>query len=64
MQRSVRGFLEISEDMVHILLMLEILFTQNSKVKVFSVVFLSALNPVCSSVLKLFKMTFIMILLE
>ena len=33
MQRSVRGFLEISEDMVHILLMLEILFTQNSKVE-------------------------------
>ena len=30
---SVKGFLEINEDMVQILLMLEVLFTQDSKVK-------------------------------
>ena len=30
---TVKGFLEISEDMVHILLMLEVLFTQDSKVE-------------------------------
>ena len=33
MPYSVKGFLEISEDMVQILLMLEVLFTQDSKVK-------------------------------
>ena len=30
---SVKGFFEISEDMVQILLMLEVLFTQDSKVE-------------------------------
>ena len=33
MPYSVKGFFEISEDMVHILLMLEVLFTQDSKVE-------------------------------
>ena len=33
MPYSVRGFLEINEDMVQILLMLEVLFTQDSKVE-------------------------------
>ena len=32
MPYSVKGFFEINEDMVQILLMLEILFTQDSKV--------------------------------
>ena len=33
MPYSVKGFLEINEDMVHILLVLEVLFTQDSKVE-------------------------------
>ena len=33
MPYSVKGFLEISEDMVQILLILEVLFTQDSKVE-------------------------------
>ena len=33
MPYSVKGFFEINEDMVHILLMLEVLFTQDSKVE-------------------------------
>ena len=33
MPYSVKGFFEINEDMVQILLMLEVLFTQDSKVK-------------------------------
>ena len=33
MPYSVKGFFEINEDMVQILLMLEVLFTQNSKVE-------------------------------
>ena len=33
MPYSVKGFLEINEDMVQILLMLEVLFTQDSKVE-------------------------------
>ena len=33
MPYSVKGFSEINEDMVQILLMLEVLFTQNSKVE-------------------------------
>ena len=55
---SVKGFFEINEDMVQILLMLEVLFTQDS-------------NPACASAiissawgLTLFKMTFKMTLLE
>ena len=42
-------FFEINEDMVQILLMLEILFTQESKVKDFSVVHHPALNQAFSS---------------
>ena len=71
MPYSVKGFFEINED---ILLMLEVLFTQDSKVerlKICSVVVLPALNPACSSAiissardLSLFKMTFSMALLE
>ena len=67
---SVKGFFEINEDMVQILLMLEVLFTQDSKVEG-SVVLLPALNPACSSAiissawgLSLFKITFSMTLLE
>ena len=33
MPYSVKGFFEINEDMVQILLMLEVLFTQDSKVE-------------------------------
>ena len=33
MSYSIKGFFEISEDMVQILLMLEVLFTQDSKVE-------------------------------
>ena len=65
MPYSVKGFFEINEDMVQILLMLEVLFTQDSKVED------PALNPTCSSAiifsawgLSLFKMTFNMTLLE
>ena len=35
MPYSVKGFFEINEDMVKILLMLEVLFTQDSKVEDF-----------------------------
>ena len=64
MSYSVKGFFEIIEDMVQILLMLEVLFC--------SVVALPAvLNPASSSAvissvwgLSLFKMTFRIILLE
>ena len=74
MPYSVKGFFEISEDMVQILLMFEVLFTQDSKVEDLfcgasscSVVLLPVLNPACSSAiissawgLSLFKMTFSM----
>ena len=70
MPYSVEGFFEINEDMVRIFLILEVLFTQNSKVKICSVVFLPALNPACSLAiissawaLSLFKMTVSMTLL-
>ena len=68
MPYSVKGFFEINEDMVQILLMLEVLFTQDSKVED---LFCGALNPACSSLiissawgLSLFMMTFSMTLLE
>ena len=71
MPYSVKGFFEINEDMAQILLILEVLFTQDSKVNICSVVLLQAVNPVCSSAiissaldLSLFKMTFSMTLLE
>ena len=66
MPYSVKGFFEINEDLVQILLMLEVLFTQDSlQLKICSVMLLPALNPDCSSAiisstwgLSLFKMTF------
>ena len=74
MPYSVKGFFEIDEDMVQILLVLEVLFTQDSRIlrlKICSVVLLPALNPACSSAiissawgLSLFKITFSMTLLE
>ena len=71
MPYSVKGFFEINEDMVQILLMLEVLFTQDSKVEDLFCVFLPALIPACSSAIissawgfSLFKMTFSMTLLE
>ena len=57
--------------MVQILLMLQVLFTQDSKVEDLSVVLLPALNPAFSAAiissalgLSIFKMTFSMTLLE
>ena len=71
MPYSVKGFFEIDEDMVQILLVLEVLFTQDSEVEICSVALLPALNPACSSAiissawgLSLFKITFSMTLLE
>ena len=61
---------EINEDMVQVQLMLEVLF-RILRLKICSVVLLSALNPACSSAiissawgLSLFKMNFSMTLLE
>ena len=72
MPYPVKGFFEINEDMVQILLMLEILFTQDSKVEDLFCgapscsepsLFLSAIiSSACG--LSLFKMTFSMTLLE
>ena len=69
---SVKGFFEIDEDVVQILLVLvlEVLFTQDSEVEdLFCGA--SSLNPACSSAiissawgLSLFKITFSMTLLE
>ena len=71
MPYSVKGFFEINEDMVQILLVLEVLFTQDSEVEDLSVVLLPALSPACSSAiissawgLNLFKITSSMTLLE
>ena len=71
MPYSVKGFFEINEDMVQILLMLEVLFKQASKVEDLFCGASSGLNPACSSAiissawgLSLFKMTSSMILLE
>ena len=71
MPYSVKGFFEINEDMVQILLMLEVLFTQDSKVEDLFCGASSALNPAFSSAIissawgfSLFKMTFSMTLLE
>ena len=71
MPYSVKGFFEINEDMVQILLMLEVFSHRILRLKICSVVHLPALNPACSSAiissvwgLSLFKMTFSMTLLE
>ena len=49
MPYSVKSFFEINGDMVQILLMLEVLFTQDSKVEDLVCGALPALNPACSS---------------
>ena len=50
MLNSVKGFFEmIIKDMVQILLILEVLFTQDSKVEDLFYGASSALNPACSS---------------
>ena len=73
MPYSVKGFFEINEDMVQILLMLEVLYFSHRilRLKICSVVLLPALNPACSSAiissacgLSLFKMILNMTLLE
>ena len=71
MPYSVKGFFEINEDMVQILLMLEVLFTQDSDVEDLFCGTFPTLNPACSSAiissawgLSLFKMTFSTTLLE
>ena len=67
MPYSVKGFFEIDEDMVQILLVLEVLFTQDSEVGDCFVVLFLALNPAIISLawgLSLFKITFSMTLLE
>ena len=71
MPYSVKGLFEINEDTVQILLMLEVLFTQDFKVEDLFCGAFSALDPACSSAiissawgLSLFKMTFNMTLLE
>ena len=71
MSNSVKGFFEVIENIVHILLLLEILLTQDSKEEGLFLVLLPSLNPFCSSAiisfawgLILFKMTFSMIFLE
>ena len=71
MPYSVKGFFEINEDMVQILLMLEVLFTQDFKVEDLFCGASSGSEPSLSSTiissawgLSLFKMTFSMTLLE
>ena len=66
MPYSVKGFFEINEDMVQILLMLEVLFTQNSKVEDLFCGASSGSEAIISSAwgFSLFKMTFSMTLLE
>ena len=70
MPYSVKGFFEINEDMVQILLMLEVLFTQDSKVEDLFCGASSGSEPSLFFSnyfyrgLSLFKMTFNMTLLE
>ena len=49
MPYSVKGFFEIDADMVQILLVLEVLFTQDSEVEDLFCCAFPALNPDCSS---------------
>ena len=70
MPYPVEGFLDINEDIVKILQMFGVLFTQDSEVEDLTMVVLLALNPACSLAiissalgLSLFKMTFSMTLL-
>ena len=71
MPYSVKGFLEIDEDMVQILLVLEVLFTQDSEVEDLFCGASFGSESACSSAiissawgLNLFKITFSMTLLE
>ena len=71
MPYSVKGFFEIDEDMVQILLVLEALFTQDSEVEDLFCGASSSSEPSLSSAiissawgLSLFKITFSMTLLE
>ena len=61
MPYSVKGFFEIDEDMVQILLGLEVLFTQDSEVED---LFCGASSRSSAWGLSLFKITFSMTLLE
>ena len=67
MPYSVKGFLEINDDMVQILLMLEVLFTQDSKAEDLFCSTSPGSEPslsILQQLLGLFKMTFSMTLLE
>ena len=71
MPYSVKGFFEIGEDTVQILLVWRYFSHRILRLKICSVVLLPALNPACSSTiissawgLSLFKITFSMTLLE
>ena len=71
MPYSVKGFFEINEDMVQILLVLEVLFTQDSEVEDLFCGASSGSEPIRSLAiissawgLSLFKITFSMALLE
>ena len=71
MPYSVKGFFKINEGMVQILLMLEVLFTHDSKVEDLICGASSGSVPACSSAaissawgLSLFKMNFSMNLLK
>ena len=70
MPNSVEGLLEVYEDMVEVLLVLEIIFTEDHRLKICSVVHLPALKPACSpamifsaSSFNLFRIIFSMTLL-
>ena len=72
MPYPVEGFLQFSEEKVQILLMLDVLFTQDSEVEIlFHGAFSGSEAPACSSAiisltwgLRLFKMTLSMTFLE
>ena len=70
MPNPVEGLLEVYEDMVEVLLVLEIFLTEDSKIKICSVVLPPALKSACSSAMifsdygfTLFSMIFSMTLL-
>ena len=70
MSNPVKGFLEIYEDMVEILLMLQVFLAEDPEIEYCSLVLLPALKPAGSSAMissacgwRLFKMTFNMTLL-
>ena len=56
MPNSVKGLLEVYEDMVEVLLVLEIFLTQMRRLKICSVVLLPALKPACSSAMIFFRL--------